>query len=92
MIYKEEEFKPIRFSVRTLIFCFVWTVGNYSYIRALRLLGAMDVIALYATNQSFVYMLSWIVLFEKFIAIRVSIFKLKEYFFKKDKLSELKAP
>lgn len=71
MIYKEEEFKPIRFSVRTLIFCFVWTVGNYSYIRALRLLGAMDVIALYATNQSFVYMLSWIVLFEKFIAIRI---------------------
>eukprot|EP00106_Octopus_bimaculoides_P002615 XP_014770057.1 PREDICTED: solute carrier family 35 member F4-like [Octopus bimaculoides] len=73
-IYKEET-KLVRFSVRTCAFCFIWAISNYSYIRALQLLDSVDVIALYSTNQSFVYMLSWIVLFEKFIAIRVRIYK-----------------
>ncbi|XP_036361841.1 solute carrier family 35 member F4 isoform X2 [Octopus sinensis] len=69
-IYKEET-KLVRFSVRTCAFCFIWAISNYSYIRALQLLDSVDVIALYSTNQSFVYMLSWIILFEKFIAIRI---------------------
>ncbi|GAB1599406.1 putative thiamine transporter SLC35F3 [Argonauta hians] len=69
-IYKEET-KLIRFSLRTCAYCFIWAISNYSYIRALQHLDSVDIIALYSTNQSFVYMLSWIVLFEKFIAIRI---------------------
>ncbi|XP_070209721.1 solute carrier family 35 member F3-like [Littorina saxatilis] len=48
-----------------------WTLAIYAYIQALARLNPADVTSLYATNHSFVYMLSWIVLFEKFVAIRI---------------------
>ncbi|XP_046362963.1 solute carrier family 35 member F4-like [Haliotis rufescens] len=66
-----DEFKRGPFVGKTAIFCLVWSVTVFTYIKALGLLAAADATALYATNQSFVYMLSWIVLFEKFVAMRI---------------------
>lgn len=43
------------------------------YIRSLKILLATDVMALFATNVSSVYLLSWVILHEQFVGIRVRI-------------------
>ncbi|OWF49558.1 putative thiamine transporter SLC35F3 [Mizuhopecten yessoensis] len=55
------------------LFCILWSLIQYTYIRALdpKLLSPTGVAALYSTYHSFVYLLSWIVLFDKFVAIRI---------------------
>ncbi|XP_025089614.1 putative thiamine transporter SLC35F3 isoform X3 [Pomacea canaliculata] len=56
---------------KTALLLFTWALALYTYFEALWRIEAADVTSLYATNHSFVYMLSWIVLFDKFVAIRV---------------------
>ncbi|CAG5118044.1 unnamed protein product, partial [Candidula unifasciata] len=51
-----QDFSGLQFAWKTCMFC---------------LLGAADCTALFAANHSFVYLLSWIVLFEKFVAMRI---------------------
>ncbi|XP_064597493.1 solute carrier family 35 member F4-like [Liolophura sinensis] len=70
-IYRKQTFQVLPFLWKTTLFCLMWTLTNYVYIRSILILSAMDVTALFSTSQSFVYMLSWIVLFEKFVAIRI---------------------
>lgn len=61
-----------RFLTRCSLFCLLWVGTNYMYIRSLRILLATDVMALFATNVSCVYLLSWVILHEQFVGIRVS--------------------
>ena len=56
----------------TFTFCLLWMVTNYVYIRALGVLQAADVIALFSSSNAFVYIFSVILLKEKFYVIRVS--------------------
>ncbi|KAJ8917146.1 hypothetical protein NQ315_012638, partial [Exocentrus adspersus] len=53
------------------LFCILWVGTNYMYIYSLRILLATDVMALFATNVSFVYLLSWVILHEQFVGIRI---------------------
>ena len=64
--------RPVKLFGKVLFFCTLWVVSNYAYLRALNFKGVLDVTALFATNSSFVYLLSWIILQKKFIAVRVS--------------------
>lgn len=41
------------------------------YMYALSVLDATDVMSLFATNVSFVYLLSWVVLHDQFVGLRV---------------------
>lgn len=50
------------------------------YIYSLRILLATDVMALFATNVSCVYLLSWVILHEQFVGVRVSIHKIYNVF------------
>lgn len=61
-----------RFMTRCSLFCLLWVGTNYMYILSLKILLATDVMALFATNVSFVYLLSWVILHEQFVGIRVS--------------------
>ncbi|BFZ11223.1 hypothetical protein BsWGS_14262 [Bradybaena similaris] len=71
-LYQEnEEFSRLQLLWKTAAFFLVSTLTMYTYIRALQKLGAADCTALFAANHSFVYLLSWIILFEKFIAMRI---------------------
>jgi hypothetical protein len=47
------------------MFCILWSATMYAYTKALDpdFINASDVFALYSTHYSFLYMLSWIVLF-----------------------------
>ncbi|CAH1776197.1 unnamed protein product [Owenia fusiformis] len=66
-------FIPFKLLGQLSLFCLIWTVTNYMYVRALNMynIQPVDVVSLFATSPSFVYLLSWIILHEKFIAIRI---------------------
>ncbi|OQR66740.1 solute carrier-like [Tropilaelaps mercedesae] len=48
----------------------MWIVTNFLLVFALRLLDTTDVLALYSTHVSFVYLLSWVILHEQFVGVR----------------------
>lgn len=50
---------------------FLWVISGYLYLRAIDLLYCIDVIILFSTNYSFIYMTKWIILHHKFIPLRV---------------------
>lgn len=60
------------FVKRTAPFSILWTLTNYLYLLALRKLTATDVSALYCCHKAFVFLLSWIVLKDRFMGVRVS--------------------
>ena len=61
-----------RFLNRCLTFCILWQLTTYLYALSLRTLLATDVMALFATNVTCAYLLSWVILHEQFVGIRVS--------------------
>ncbi|CAH0559366.1 unnamed protein product [Brassicogethes aeneus] len=69
--FRDKGFTMGRFMVRCSLFCLLWVGTNYMYIMSLRILLATDVMALFATNVSFVYLLSWVILHEQFVGIRI---------------------
>nr|CAH7751291.1 unnamed protein product [Callosobruchus chinensis] len=72
--FRDKGFTAVRFMTRCSLFCILWVGTNYMYIMSLRILPATDVMALFATNVSFVYLLSWVILHEQFVGIRVALF------------------
>ncbi|XP_035266553.1 solute carrier family 35 member F4 isoform X1 [Anguilla anguilla] len=56
---------------RTAPFSILWTLTNYLYLLALRKLTATDVSALYCCHKAFVFLLSWIVLKDRFMGVRI---------------------
>lgn len=59
------------FLKRTAPFSILWTLTNYLYLLALKKLTATDVSALYCCHKAFVFLLSWIVLKDRFMGVRV---------------------
>ncbi|KAA8582235.1 hypothetical protein FQN60_008975 [Etheostoma spectabile] len=58
------------FVKRTAPFSILWTLTNYLYLMALKKLTATDVSALYCCHKAFVFLLSWIVLKDRFMGVR----------------------
>lgn len=75
-LYGPYESNPGRYVYKTIILCFLWGLTGFTYVRALdpSFLEPTDISALLTTNHTFVYMLSWVVLFEKFVPLRVNSF------------------
>lgn len=71
--FRDRGFTLGRFLTRCSLFCLLWVGTNYMYISSLRILLATDVMALFATNVACVYLLSWVILHEQFVGIRVSL-------------------
>lgn len=59
------------FVKKTAPFSILWTLTNYLYLLALKKLTATDVSALYCCHKAFVFLLSWIVLKDRFMGVRV---------------------
>ncbi|XP_051900913.1 putative thiamine transporter SLC35F3 [Pristis pectinata] len=64
------------FSVRVLVtrtgpFCVLWMVTTYLYLLALRNISTTEVSALFCCNKAFVFLLSWIVLKDRFMGVRI---------------------
>ncbi|GFY72613.1 putative thiamine transporter SLC35F3 [Trichonephila inaurata madagascariensis] len=69
--YQDRGLSVGRFLCRCGTFTVLWVCTNYMFIYSLSLLDATDVIALYTTNVAFIYLLSWVLLQEQFVGIRI---------------------
>ncbi|XP_043472021.1 putative thiamine transporter SLC35F3 isoform X2 [Leptopilina heterotoma] len=69
--FREKGLTGGRFLTRCSLFCGLWVATNYMYIHSLRILFATDVMALFATNVACVYLLSWVILHEQFVGVRI---------------------
>ncbi|XP_067884488.1 solute carrier family 35 member F3-like [Heterodontus francisci] len=59
------------FFSRMAPFCVLWTLTNYLYLLALKKISTTDASALFCCNKAFVFLLSWIVLRDKFMGVRI---------------------
>ncbi|XP_069769034.1 solute carrier family 35 member F3-like isoform X2 [Narcine bancroftii] len=66
----EEKQAPLQ-QFRTAPFCILWTLTNYLYLLALKRISVTDASALFCCNKAFVFLLSWIVLRDKFMGVRI---------------------
>lgn len=71
--FRGRGFTAARFLNRCILFCLLWLITSYLYILSLRALLATDVMALFATNVACAYLLSWVILHEQFVGVRVSL-------------------
>jgi len=78
-----------RFINRSLAFCILWLITTYLYTLSLRVLFATDALALFATNVACVYLLSWVILHEQFVGVRVSKIELLICKFSENKYSQI---
>lgn len=69
--FRERGFTIGKFINRSILFCLLWLFTTYFYICSLKALFATDVLALFATNVACVYLLSWVILHEQFVGIRI---------------------
>lgn len=50
----------------------LWTLTNYLYLHAIQKINTTDASVLFCCNKAFVFLLSWIVLRDRFMGVRVS--------------------
>lgn len=60
------------FCTRAAPFGVLWTLTNYLYLHAVKKINTTDASALFCCNKAFVFLLSWIVLRDRFMGVRVS--------------------
>lgn len=76
--FRDRGFTVGRFFNRCIVFCILWLITTYLYILSLRPLLATDAMSLFATNVASAYLLSWVILHEQFVGVRVSIMQMKK--------------
>ncbi|XP_067092864.1 solute carrier family 35 member F3 isoform X2 [Osmerus mordax] len=59
------------FFTKVAPFGLLWILTNYLYLQALRKINTTDVSALFCCNKAFVFLLSWIVLRDRFMGVRI---------------------
>ncbi|CAO1431123.1 unnamed protein product [Diamesa tonsa] len=69
--FRDRGFTIGRFLNRCLTFCLLFLLSTYLYVRSLNMLFSTDVIVLFATNVASVYLLSWVILHEQFVGVRI---------------------
>lgn len=69
--FRDRGFTVGKFINRSIMFCLLWIFTTYFYICSLKALLATDVLALFATNVACVYLLSWVILHEQFVGVRI---------------------
>ena len=69
--FREAGVSPALLLSRSFMFCLMSVVTNYLYIASLNHLDSTVVTALFATNASFVYLLSWVILHQQFVGMRI---------------------
>ncbi|XP_022686706.1 solute carrier family 35 member F4-like isoform X4 [Varroa jacobsoni] len=69
--FQEKQLSFSQFFARCGLFTVMWIVTNFLLVFALRLLDTTDVLALYSAHVAFVYLLSWVILHEQFVGVRI---------------------
>ncbi|XP_008428098.1 putative thiamine transporter SLC35F3 isoform X4 [Poecilia reticulata] len=69
--FGDEGLTPKVFFTKVAPFGLLWILTNYLYLQALRKINTTDVSALFCCNKAFVFLLSWIVLRDRFMGVRI---------------------
>lgn len=69
---RDRGFTVGRFLNACLSFSILWVTMTYILVLSLKSLLATELLALFATNVASVYLLSWVILHEQFVGVRVS--------------------
>ncbi|XP_015908781.1 solute carrier family 35 member F3 [Parasteatoda tepidariorum] len=69
--FREKGLSALHFLIRSTFFCVLWVGTNYMLISAASRLDATALMALQASSASFIYLLSWVILHEQFVGIRI---------------------
>ncbi|XP_038343721.1 putative thiamine transporter SLC35F3 isoform X2 [Canis lupus familiaris] len=59
------------FFTKAAPFGVLWTLTNYLYLHAIKKVNTTDVSVLFCCNKAFVFLLSWIVLRDRFMGVRI---------------------
>lgn len=70
--FGDDGLTPRVFFTKVAPFGLLWILTNYLYLQALRKINTTDASALFCCNKAFVFLLSWIVLRDRFMGVRVS--------------------
>lgn len=70
--FRDRGFTAGRFLNSCLSFSILWVTMTYILVLSLKSLLATEQLALFATNVASVYLLSWVILHEQFVGVRVS--------------------
>ncbi|KAF1375841.1 hypothetical protein PFLUV_G00224380 [Perca fluviatilis] len=68
--FGDDGLTPKVFLTKIAPFGLLWILTNYLYLQALRKINTTDVSALFCCNKAFVFLLSWIVLRDRFMGVR----------------------
>uniref|UniRef100_G1P0E0 Solute carrier family 35 member F3 n=1 Tax=Myotis lucifugus TaxID=59463 RepID=G1P0E0_MYOLU len=60
------------FFTKAAPFGVLWTLTNYLYLHAIKKINTTDASVLFCCNKAFVFLLSWIVLRDRFMGVRVT--------------------
>ncbi|XP_043541572.1 putative thiamine transporter SLC35F3, partial [Chiloscyllium plagiosum] len=66
----QDPFSLRRLLKQTAPFSILWTLTNYLYFMGLKKISTTDASALFCCNKAFVFLLSWIVLKDRFMGVR----------------------
>lgn len=69
--FRDRGFTVGRYINRCMTFAMLWLVVQWLYIQSLKALLSTEVTALFATNVACVYLLSWVILHEQFVGVRI---------------------
>ncbi|XP_028325130.1 putative thiamine transporter SLC35F3 isoform X1 [Gouania willdenowi] len=69
--FGDDGLTPKVFLTKVAPFGLLWILTNYLYLQALRKINTTDVSALFCCNKAFVFLLSWIVLRDRFMGVRI---------------------
>lgn len=69
--FGDEGLTPKVFFTKVAPFGLLWILTNYLYLQALRKIDTTDVSVLFCCNKAFVFLLSWIVLRDRFMGVRI---------------------
>ncbi|KAJ3610102.1 hypothetical protein NHX12_022196 [Muraenolepis orangiensis] len=69
--FGEDGLTPKVFFTKVAPFGLLWILTNYLYLQALRKINTTDASALFCCNKAFVFLLSWIVLRDRFMGVRI---------------------
>ncbi|KAJ0066735.1 hypothetical protein NL108_002364, partial [Boleophthalmus pectinirostris] len=69
--FGDDGLTPKVFFTKVAPFGLLWILTNYLYLQALRKINSTDVSVLFCCNKAFVFLLSWIVLRDRFMGVRI---------------------
>jgi solute carrier family 35, member F3/4 len=71
--FRERGYTLGRYLYRCITFTILWVCTTFLYLYSLKILHSTDVITLFSTNVAPAYLLSWVILHEQFVGVRVSV-------------------